>query len=94
MRIASKLPIGKNWVSERNIPGFLVGSSEAASSPHLLWGLCFFPEPGLWKTVASALGGQRLAKRGRVAPGGTRAPKVILLLGAHGWVEHVDNGIR
>ncbi|XP_072482009.1 tRNA wybutosine-synthesizing protein 2 homolog [Notamacropus eugenii] len=51
-------------------------------------------EPGLWKTVATALGGQRLAKRGRVAPGGTRAPKVILLLGAHGWVEHVDNGIR
>ncbi|XP_074133851.1 tRNA wybutosine-synthesizing protein 2 homolog [Sminthopsis crassicaudata] len=51
-------------------------------------------EPGLWKIVASALGGQRLAKRGRVSPGGTRAPKVILLLGAHGWVEHVDNGIR
>uniref|UniRef100_F7CBL9 tRNA wybutosine-synthesizing protein 2 homolog n=1 Tax=Monodelphis domestica TaxID=13616 RepID=F7CBL9_MONDO len=51
-------------------------------------------EPGLWKTVASALGGLRLAKRGRVSPGGTRTPKVILLLGDHGWVEHVDNGIR
>ncbi|XP_044540153.1 tRNA wybutosine-synthesizing protein 2 homolog [Gracilinanus agilis] len=51
-------------------------------------------EPRLWNTVASALGGSRLAKRGRVLPDGTRTPKVILLLGDHGWVEHVDNGIR
>lgn len=50
--------------------------------------------PGLWETVASALGVQRLAKRGRVSPNGTRAPSVTLLLGEHGWVEHVDNGIR
>ncbi|XP_004679659.1 PREDICTED: tRNA wybutosine-synthesizing protein 2 homolog [Condylura cristata] len=51
-------------------------------------------QPELWKTVASALGVQRLAKRGRVSPDGTRTPEVTLLLGDDGWVEHVDNGIR
>lgn len=51
-------------------------------------------EPELWETVASALGVQRLAKRGRVSPDGTRTPAVTLLLGDDGWVEHVDNGIR
>lgn len=51
-------------------------------------------EPELWETVASALGVQRLARRGRVLPDGTRTPSVTLLLGDHGWVEHVDNGIR
>nr|XP_044599689.1 tRNA wybutosine-synthesizing protein 2 homolog [Equus asinus] len=50
-------------------------------------------EPELWKMVASALGVQRLAKRGRVSPDGARTPAVTLLLGDHGWVEHVDNGI-
>lgn len=51
-------------------------------------------EPGFWETVASALGVQRLARRGRVSPDGARTPAVTLLLGDHGWVEHVDNGIR
>ncbi|KAM9198093.1 tRNA wybutosine-synthesizing protein 2 homolog [Dugong dugon] len=51
-------------------------------------------EPELWETVAAALGVQRLARRGRVSPDGTRTPEVTLLLGDHGWVEHVDNGIR
>lgn len=51
-------------------------------------------EPELWEIVASALGVQRLAKRGRVSPDGTRTPSVTLLLGDDGWVEHVDNGIR
>ncbi|XP_003256234.2 tRNA wybutosine-synthesizing protein 2 homolog [Nomascus leucogenys] len=50
--------------------------------------------PELWEIVALALGVQRLAKRGRVSPDGTRTPAVTLLLGDHGWVEHVDNGIR
>ncbi|NXJ66531.1 TYW2 protein, partial [Rostratula benghalensis] len=50
--------------------------------------------PALWETVASALGAQRLARRGRVLPGGMRSPGVTLLLGQDGWVEHVDNGIR
>ncbi|XP_025938521.1 tRNA wybutosine-synthesizing protein 2 homolog [Apteryx rowi] len=50
--------------------------------------------PALWETVASALGARRVAKRGRVSPGGMRSPSVTLLLGQDGWVEHVDNGIR
>ncbi|NXH41530.1 TYW2 protein, partial [Dicaeum eximium] len=48
----------------------------------------------LWDTVASALGARRVARRGRVMPDGMRTPSVTLLLGQHGWVEHVDNGIR
>ncbi|XP_066038578.1 tRNA wybutosine-synthesizing protein 2 homolog isoform X1 [Chamaea fasciata] len=48
----------------------------------------------LWETVASALGARRVARRGRVMPDGMRTPSVTLLLGRHGWVEHVDNGIR
>ncbi|XP_037658754.1 tRNA wybutosine-synthesizing protein 2 homolog [Choloepus didactylus] len=51
-------------------------------------------EPELWEAVASALGVQRLGKRGRVSPDSSRTPAVTLLLGDHGWVEHVDNGIR
>ncbi|NXT02395.1 TYW2 protein, partial [Jacana jacana] len=50
--------------------------------------------PVLWEKVASALGAQRLARRGRVLPDGMRSPSVTLLLGHDGWVEHVDNGIR
>ncbi|XP_071613534.1 tRNA wybutosine-synthesizing protein 2 homolog [Heliangelus exortis] len=50
--------------------------------------------PVLWETIASALGAQRLARRGRVLPDGMRSPSVTLLLGQDGWVEHVDNGIR
>ncbi|NWS91948.1 TYW2 protein, partial [Toxostoma redivivum] len=48
----------------------------------------------LWETVAAALGARRVARRGRVMPDGMRSPRVTLLLGQHGWVEHVDNGIR
>ncbi|NXU33894.1 TYW2 protein, partial [Drymodes brunneopygia] len=48
----------------------------------------------LWEAVASALGARRVARRGRVMPDGMRSPSVTLLLGQHGWVEHVDNGIR
>ncbi|KAF4802173.1 tRNA wybutosine-synthesizing protein 2 like protein [Turdus rufiventris] len=48
----------------------------------------------LWETVASALGARRVARRGRVMPDGMRTPRVTLLLGQHGWVEHMDNGIR
>ncbi|NWT16926.1 TYW2 protein, partial [Vireo altiloquus] len=48
----------------------------------------------LWETVASALGARRVARRGRVMADGMRTPRVTLLLGQDGWVEHVDNGIR
>ncbi|NXT10106.1 TYW2 protein, partial [Prunella fulvescens] len=50
--------------------------------------------PALWETVAAALGARRVARRGRVMPDGMRTPRVTLLLGQHGWVEHLDNGIR
>ncbi|NXU68794.1 TYW2 protein, partial [Horornis vulcanius] len=53
-----------------------------------------FAGSALWETVASALGARRVARRGRVMPDGLRTPSVTLLLGQHGWVEHVDNGIR
>uniref|UniRef100_A0A8C5WW71 tRNA wybutosine-synthesizing protein 2 homolog n=1 Tax=Laticauda laticaudata TaxID=8630 RepID=A0A8C5WW71_LATLA len=49
---------------------------------------------GLWQVVADALGSRRLAKRGRVQTDLFRSPAVTLLLGADGWVEQVDNGIR
>ncbi|XP_066195622.1 tRNA wybutosine-synthesizing protein 2 homolog isoform X4 [Sylvia atricapilla] len=52
------------------------------------------PGSALWETVAAALGARRVARRGRVMPDGMRTPSVTLLLGQHGWVEHVDNGIR
>ncbi|NXL75275.1 TYW2 protein, partial [Leptocoma aspasia] len=64
----------------------------ARPGPHLpAWRVA---GPELWETVASALGARRVARRGRVMPDGMRTPSVTLLLGQHGWVEHVDNGIR
>ncbi|XP_071795743.1 tRNA wybutosine-synthesizing protein 2 homolog isoform X2 [Asterias amurensis] len=48
----------------------------------------------LWNIVASVLGGQRVARKGRVNPDDYRSPRVDLLLGNNGWVEHKDNGIR
>ncbi|NWJ08215.1 TYW2 protein, partial [Crypturellus undulatus] len=50
--------------------------------------------PTLWETVASALGARRVARGGRVLPDGMRSPRVVLLLGQDGWVQHVDNGVR
>ncbi|NXE51270.1 TYW2 protein, partial [Casuarius casuarius] len=89
---------GESWSEEleRDVPrswqrhGDLVLLSEDNFSAALWEKL----GPVLWETVASALGAQRLARRGRVSPGGLRSPSVTLLLGQDGWVEHVDNGIR
>ncbi|NXI05448.1 TYW2 protein, partial [Pachycephala philippinensis] len=66
-----------------------------AGCPHVphLPGRCVAGS-ALWETVASALGARRVARRGRVMPDGMRTPRVTLLLGQDGWVEHVDNGIR
>ncbi|XP_022096508.1 tRNA wybutosine-synthesizing protein 2 homolog [Acanthaster planci] len=50
--------------------------------------------PNLWQEVATALGGQRVARKGRVRQDEFRSPRVELLLGNHGWVEHRDNGLR
>ncbi|NXG72159.1 TYW2 protein, partial [Baryphthengus martii] len=90
--------LGKNWSEEleRDVPhswqhhGDLVLLSEDSfrAEPWEKLG------PALWETVASALGARRLARRGRVLPGGMRCPSVTLLLGQDGWVEHVDNRIR
>ncbi|NXQ94988.1 TYW2 protein, partial [Sagittarius serpentarius] len=90
--------LGKSWSEEleRDMPrawqrhGDLVLLSED-SFRAALWEKL---GPVLWETVASALGAQRLARRGRVLPDGMRSPSVTLLLGQDGWVEHVDNGIR
>ncbi|NXN30273.1 TYW2 protein, partial [Nycticryphes semicollaris] len=90
--------LGKSWSEEleRDVPrawqrhGDLVLLSED-SFRAVSWEKL---GPVLWETVASALGAQRLARRGRVLPDGMRSPSVTLLLGQDGWVEHVDNGIR
>ncbi|XP_035397447.1 tRNA wybutosine-synthesizing protein 2 homolog isoform X1 [Cygnus atratus] len=92
------LGLGESWSEEleRDVPrswqrhGDLVLLSEDSFSAALWTKL----GSALWETVASALGAQRLARRGRVLPGGMRSPSVTLLLGQDGWVEHVDNGIR
>lgn len=85
------LRCGQSWVSRAELP------------TELLWGPASISQcsrhgciagPVLWETVASALGAQRLAKRGRVLPDKMRSPSVTLLLGHNSWVEHVDNGIR
>ncbi|XP_054070271.1 synaptotagmin-like protein 4 isoform X6 [Rissa tridactyla] len=90
--------LGESWSEEleRDVPhtwqrhGDLVLLSEDSFGAALWEKL----GPALWETVASALGAQRLARRGRVLPDGMRSPNVTLLLGQDGWVEHVDNGIR
>ncbi|XP_065585551.1 tRNA wybutosine-synthesizing protein 2 homolog isoform X2 [Cyrtonyx montezumae] len=90
--------LGESWSEEleRDVPhtwqrhGDLVLLSEDSFSA-ALWAKL---GSVLWKTVASALGAQRLAKRGRVLPDKMRSPNVTLILGHNSWVEHVDNGIR
>ncbi|XP_037978737.1 tRNA wybutosine-synthesizing protein 2 homolog [Motacilla alba alba] len=90
--------LGASWTAEleRDVPhawqrhGDLVLLSEDSFSAAPWQAL----GPALWETVASALGARRVARRGRVAADGMRSPRVTLLLGQHGWVEHVDNGIR
>ncbi|XP_078695660.1 tRNA wybutosine-synthesizing protein 2 homolog [Branchiostoma floridae x Branchiostoma belcheri] len=47
-----------------------------------------------WQLVAESLGGTRLARRGSIQDDPYRSPRVELLQGNHGWVEHTDNGIR
>ncbi|NXI55260.1 TYW2 protein, partial [Chloroceryle aenea] len=98
LRDALQQLLGEKWSEEleRDVPhawqrhGDLVVLSEE-SFRAALWEE---QGPALWETVALALGARRLAKRGRVLPGGMRSPSVTLLLGHDGWVEHVDNGIR
>lgn len=46
----------------------------------------------LWETVAEALGGERLARKGEIA-GEQRRPQVEMLLGEQTWVTHREHGI-
>jgi tRNA wybutosine-synthesizing protein 3 len=48
--------------------------------------------PELWETVAKALGGERLARKGEIS-GGERRPQVEMLLGENRWVTHREHGI-
>ena len=48
--------------------------------------------PELWETVAKALGGERLARKGEIA-GLERRPQVEMLLGENRWVTHREHGI-
>ncbi|KAK2848925.1 hypothetical protein Q5P01_008759 [Channa striata] len=48
----------------------------------------------LWSTVAKALKAKRLAKMSRISKDGFRSPVVMMLLGEHSWVTHVDNGVK
>ncbi|CAL1613774.1 unnamed protein product [Knipowitschia caucasica] len=48
----------------------------------------------LWRTVAEVLGGERLVRKRFISRDGFRSPQVTMLHGEHGWVTHVDNGIR
>ncbi|KAF2304683.1 hypothetical protein GH714_037467 [Hevea brasiliensis] len=47
----------------------------------------------LWPTIARSLNCQRLARKGRVAPTGTRDSTLEILVGDNGWVDHKENGI-
>jgi tRNA wybutosine-synthesizing protein 3 len=46
----------------------------------------------LWETVAGALGGERLARKGEIV-GEQRRPQVEMLLGEQTWVTHREHGI-
>ncbi|KDP20748.1 hypothetical protein JCGZ_21219 [Jatropha curcas] len=47
----------------------------------------------LWPTIAKLLSSNRLARKGRVAPTGTRDSTLEILVGDNGWVDHRENGI-
>ncbi|EDQ86566.1 uncharacterized protein MONBRDRAFT_28161 [Monosiga brevicollis MX1] len=49
---------------------------------------------GFWACVAGALGKERVAIRRAIADNLRREAQVELVLGADGWVEHVDNRVR
>ena len=48
----------------------------------------------LWITVAASLGCNRVAKKNRITNNAFRSPRVDLLHGEDGWVEHIDNKIN
>ncbi|KAK0420732.1 hypothetical protein QR680_014850 [Steinernema hermaphroditum] len=48
----------------------------------------------LWRLVAESLNTERVGRKRQIADDELRTPHVDLLYGQHGWVEHVDNGIK
>ena len=47
----------------------------------------------LWEVVAKVLGVSRVAVGQTILPDGFRTPKLQLVLGEHGWVQHKENGV-
>lgn len=50
--------------------------------------------PCLWHLIAESLKCTRIALSQRIAPDGFRTPRVKIVLGENGWVEHCDNGVK
>uniref|UniRef100_A0A1I7ZRT5 tRNA(Phe) (4-demethylwyosine(37)-C(7)) aminocarboxypropyltransferase n=1 Tax=Steinernema glaseri TaxID=37863 RepID=A0A1I7ZRT5_9BILA len=48
----------------------------------------------LWRLVAESLNTERVGRKRQIADDELRTPHVDLLYGQHGWVEHIDNGIK
>ena len=48
----------------------------------------------LWRVVADSLGVLRVARQHTITDDTYRSPQVDLLLGNHGWVQHVDNRVK
>lgn len=48
----------------------------------------------MWKIVAESLQCERLGKKRRIEADDYRTPHIELLYGPHGWVEHIDNGVK
>lgn len=49
--------------------------------------------PELWETVCSCFGVSRVARQGAVKADKFRSPRVEILKGESGWVQHKENGI-
>ena len=47
-----------------------------------------------WHTISLSLKCKRLALSGTISDDNFRSPKVTLVLGEDGWVDHVDNGVH
>ncbi|MFB1005446.1 MAG: hypothetical protein QMC59_03070 [Candidatus Poseidoniaceae archaeon] len=48
----------------------------------------------LWRNVAAALGGARLARQAQIMNNALRSPQLEMLYGEHSWVEFSDHGVK
>ncbi|TKR64408.1 hypothetical protein L596_024945 [Steinernema carpocapsae] len=76
----------KRWEKHGNIVVFPQNSFQ-----HKNWRLM---GRELWRLVAESLNTERIGRKRQIADDELRTPHVDLLYGQHGWVEHVDNGIK